>query len=140
MDRKLGMWKACIFMIIGLMLSAAGCGIEKTDKNKIKDLEFSIVEDSQLPEELMSAIEEKKADTFKLTFATNDALYIVVGYGTQKTNGYSIAVDALYLTSNAIYIDTNLIGPAKGDVISEVESFPYIVVKMEYMDKSVVFE
>lgn len=127
-------------VMICVILSAAGCSIEKTDSNKIKDLEFSIVEESQMPEELLAAIEEKKINEFKLTFATNTELYIVVGYGAQPTNGYSISVEELYLSSNAIYIKTNLIGPVKGEIIMDVESYPYIVVKMEYIDKSVVFK
>ena len=63
-----------------------------------------------------------------------------MGYGTQQTNGYSISVEELYETRNAIYINTNLLGPAKGEAVSEVESYPYIVVKIDYLDKSVVFE
>ena len=39
-----------------------------------------------------------------------------MGYGTQETGGYSIAVNALYETANAIYVDTNLIGPAPEDI------------------------
>ena len=123
-----------------ILLLAAGCSVERTDEQKIKDLDFVIVEESQMPEGLMTLIEEKKQEAFKLVFDTEKDKYIVVGYGRQKTNGYSISVEELYITSNAVYINTNLIGPSKGEAISEVESFPYIVVKTEYLDKSVVFE
>jgi hypothetical protein len=130
----------CIIGVVWCaLLLLAGCSIEKTDKKKIKDLEFAIVEESQLPAGLLNVIEEKKVDDFKLTFATEKDLYIVSGYGTQPTNGYSIAVQELYLTSNAIYIDTNLIGPAQGEEISKVDSYPYIVVKIDYTDMSVIF-
>ena len=96
-------------------------------------------------EELKKIIEEKKEKEFKITYQDGDFLYICVGYGKQETGGYSITVNELYLTANAIYMDTNLIGPepdkkelyhAKEDGVS----YPYVVVKMEYMDKSVVFD
>ncbi|MFP3156168.1 protease complex subunit PrcB family protein [Lachnospiraceae bacterium ZAX-1] len=125
------------FLLIFLL---NGCSIVETDGKKMEDIEFTVVEESQIPDELKVAIEEKATGEFKLTFATKEELYIVVGYGTQPTNGYSIAVEELYLSSNAIYINTTLIGPAKGDTVSEVESTPYIVTKMKYIDKSVVFE
>lgn len=127
-------------LFLGILLFLSGCSIEKTDRNKIKDLEFVLTEDSQIPEELKALIEEKKTKEFKMTFDTGDSRYIVVGYGTQQTGGYSISVDELYLTENAIYMNTNLIGPSKGEAVSQVESYPYVVIKTEYIDKSVVFE
>ena len=133
-------WKARAVLAFCILLFLTGCSVEKTDRNKIKDLDFTIVEDSQIPAELMTLIEEKKASEFKMTFDTDDSKYIVVGYGAQETGGYSIAVEELYLTGNAIYIKTNLIGPSKGESVTQVISYPYVVVKIDYLDKSVVFE
>ena len=75
-----------------------------------------------------------------MTYADNGSLYIAVGYGEQPTSGYSIEVKELYETENAIYIHTNLIGPAKDEKIVERKTYPYIVVKLEFVDKNVVFE
>lgn len=133
-------WKMYTGLFLCVLLLLNGCSVERTDEQKIKDLDFVIVEESQVPEGLMTLIEEKKQEEFKLVFDTEKDKYIVVGYGRQETNGYSISVEELYVTSNAVYINTNLIGPSKGEAISEVESFPYIVVKTEYLDKSVVFK
>lgn len=133
-------WKRYTCLILGLLLFLTGCSVERTDKKKIKDLEFTVVEESQIPEELRPLIEEKKQEDFKMTFDTEDSRYMVRGYGRQPTNGYSISVEELYMTSNAICLNTNLIGPAKGEAVSQVESWPYIVIKIEYLDKSVVFE
>ena len=77
---------------------------------------------------------------FKLTYTDDQNLYIVVGYGEQETGGYSICIRNLYLTSNAIIFDTELIGPRKGETISKSPSYPYIVVKVELRDENVVFE
>ena len=127
-------------LILGMMPIFCGCSVERTEEQKLKDLAFTVLEESQIPQDLKVLIEEKKQNEFKLTFDTEDAKYIAMGYGTQQTNGYSISVEELYETRNAIYINTNLLGPAKGEAVSEVESYPYIVVKIDYLDKSVVFE
>lgn len=125
-------------MIMSLWLS--GCNTEKTDVKKIKDLEFTVVEDADIPEELMEIIDEKKTESFKLTYSNKEYLYIVKGYGEQRTGGYSIAVNSLYLTSNAVYFNTNLIGPSKDEMVTQALSYPYVVVKTEETDKTVVFE
>ena len=133
-------WKKYAGVLLLALLFLNGCGAEKTGQKKVKDLDFTLMEDSQIPEELKTLIEEKKTSEMKITLDDGEVKYIVVGYGTQKTGGYSIAVDELYLTENAIHINTTLIGPSKGEAVQEAESFPYVVLKIEYLDKSVVFE
>ncbi|MDF2538097.1 MAG: putative rane protein [Herbinix sp.] len=129
-----------LLTIVITVLGITGCKTEDTDIKKLKDLEFTVVEDADLPGELKEIIDEKRENPFKLSYSNKDHLYIVVGYGKQNSGGYSISVDDLYLTSNAIYIDTNLIGPSQDDMVTQGVTYPYVVVKLEFMDKSVVFE
>ncbi len=128
-----------LLAIVGSGLLFTACSTEKTDIKKIKDLEFTVVEDADVPEKLMEIVNQKKKEPFKMTYSNDDSLYIVVGYGEQPTGGYSISVDELYLTSNAVYIDTNLIGPSEKDYVSNAITYPYVVVKTEFIDKRVVF-
>ncbi|MEY8391632.1 protease complex subunit PrcB family protein [Lachnospiraceae bacterium 45-W7] len=118
----------------------AGCGLEETDSQKLEDLSYAILEEKEIPQEFLSVIEEKKEEIFKLTYTDKENLYIAVGYGAQQTGGYSISVNQCYLTKNAIYFDTTLIGPSKGEQVSEAKSYPYLVIKTKYSEKSVVFE
>lgn len=130
-----------LLLMIGITaIGIAGCKAEDTDVKKIMDLEFTVVDDADLPGELKEIIDEKKEDPFKLSYSNKDYLYIVVGYGKQNSGGYSIAVDELYLTSNAIYIDTNLIGPTQDDMVAQGVTYPYVVVKTEFREERVVFE
>lgn len=116
------------------------CGQKQDPMQKIKDLEYTVIAEDNIPEELLLKIEERKEDTFKLTFEDQGFLYICVGYGTQQTGGYSIAVNDLYETANAVYIDTNLIGPSPEEKSKPVASYPYVVVKTEFSQKPVVFD
>ena len=123
-----------------LLSLMTGCSAEKLRTEKLRDIEFTVVDEENIPEELEEMIEEKEEKPFKLTYADNGALYIAVGYGEEPTSGYSIEVQELYETENAIYIHTNLIGPAKDEKIVEQKTYPYLVVKLEFIDKNVVFE
>lgn len=130
---------AC-FTVIMLSVNFLACGMEETATKKLRDVEFTVIDQSEIPKELLSTMEEKKKEGFKLTYADEKNLYLAVGYGEQKTGGYSIAVDECYLTENAIYFGTTLTGPEKGEKINQVSSYPCIVVKMESIDEPVVFE
>lgn len=144
------MGRKCILFAIAVTLiltSLAGCsGRTKEENKKIKDLKFTVLAEDNLPEELKQIIEEKKENEFKITYQDNEYLYICVGYGKQDSGGYSITVNNLYLTNNSIYLDTNLIGPeAENRELYHAQekdsaSYPYIVLKTEYLDKSVVFD
>lgn len=123
-----------------LSLSIIGCGNKAGDVKKIRDLEFTVVEDTDLPDKLANFIESKKDNPCKFSYSNEDYLYIVQGYGAQKSGGYSISVTDLFLSENAIYIKTNLIGPGKDEPVTQNITYPYVVVKMEYMDKPIVFQ
>lgn len=128
----------CAIMLICVLLN--GCQVKTQDKVKIKDLDFTVVSEERVPEELKAILEEKKSGEFKTTFQDGDSLYICVGYGEQESGGYSITVKELYLTDNAIYVDTNLLGPSAEESKRKGASYPYIVLKIQYLDKTVVFE
>ncbi len=135
---RLLLYMAALLMIT-VLVTLFGCGIEKTDGNRLQDLEYEIIED-EIPKELAEKIEEKKSADFKLTYENDKYLYIVRGYGEQETGGYSIQILDLYLTQNAVVLHTNLKGPSKDEVKNAAPSYPYIVIRIEHTDKNVIFQ
>lgn len=127
-----------LFVSLSLILGLMGCD-KLTATDKVRDLEFTIVEEGEIPEEFRTLIEEKKQGEFRLTYNDDKFLYIATGFGTKPTGGYSIQVKELYLTENSIYIDTELLGPEKKETAGTQPSQPYIVVKIEARGEPVVF-
>lgn len=117
-----------------------GCSFLSEERIKLRDLDFTVLSEEKIPDELKNIIEEKKAEAFKLTYSDKEYLYICIGYGEQTTGGYSIAVNELYLTDNAVYVNTSLLGPEPSDKENPAASYPYIVIKTEYLDETVIFE
>ena len=117
-----------------------GCTMLSEERVKLRDLEFTVLSEEKIPEELKTIIEEKKAEPFKLTYSDNAYLYICIGYGEQATGGYSIAVNELYLTDNAVYVNTSLLGPEASEKNNQVPTYPYIVIKTDFLDETVIFE
>ena len=129
-----------ILIMMGCLFLMCGCSVQKDDMEKLRDIEFTVIDEAKLPVELKEYIDEAKEDPFEITYGDEGYLYIAKGYGTKETSGYSIEVEECFESSNVICVRTNLLGPPKGEEIQEEETFPYIVLKIEYSDKSVVFE
>lgn len=130
------MKKLAVLMLCLIFLG--GCSFSE-DYEKVKDLDFTVVTEEEIPEELYNVIEEKKEAEFNLTYKDGEYLYIVTGRGQQETGGYSMAVNELYLSDNAICVDVDLMGPAADEEVSKAVSYPYIVIKIENMDLPVIF-
>ncbi|MDO4267151.1 MAG: protease complex subunit PrcB family protein [Eubacteriales bacterium] len=139
-------WNGTILFVACLVLWAfaarflTGCSVKKEHQDKVRDLEFTVAGEAELPEELKNLVDEKKTEPFRLTYSNDQGLYIAVGYGEQPTGGYSIAVSELYLTENSIVIDTELLGPEQGETAGIEKSWPYLVVKTEYLENPVIFQ
>ena len=118
----------------------SGCSLSREDKDKVRDLEFQVAAQGELPQELSKLIAQKVSQPFKLTYTYSQNLYIAVGYGAQPTGGYSISVKELYLTENSIILQTELMGPEKGEDPGTEQSFPYIVLRTELLEEPVVFQ
>ena len=128
-----------ILIVVCMVLSTA-CSMQKDDKKKVRDIDFTVVDSIDLPEEISAQIEELKEGTFEITYGDNGYLYIAKGYGKQESTGYSVSVQECYETKNTICMKTELSGPPKDEEILDKETYPYIVIKIEYTDKNVVFD
>lgn len=134
--RKIAVYGLALVSLIALW----GCAFTSSERIKLRDLDFTILSEDKIPEELKTLIEEKKQGEFQFTYTDKEFLYICVGYGEQKTGGYSIVVDDLYLTDNSIYAGVSLLGPENVAAQQEKASYPYIVIKTEYLEETVIFE
>ena len=138
----MGNMKRILLCLLAVTAAAmlSGCTLLSEERIKLRDLDFTVLSEEKIPEELMSIIEEKKKEPFQITYTDKEYLYICVGYGEQATGGYSIAVNELYLTDTAVYASTSLLGPESADKNNATPSYPCIVIKTEYLDQTVIFE
>ena len=132
-----------VFCLIFLLLGATvlpGCVTRIQTEEKLRVLEFTVLDKEDVPEELKERISEARADPFWMTYADQGSLYIARGYGKRETSGYSVTVKELCETENAILIRTDLLGPGNGEETEDADTYPYVVVQTEDIGKEVVFE
>lgn len=140
--------KAALFLVLLFFFVYLLVGCDDTEESGARqDIEFTVCSRENLPEELYTIIEEKKEKLCKFTYSNGSFMYIVVCYGEKERENLNVVVNDLFMTSNAIYIDTTL----KTDIgvtvtatdpvaIGEYSMYPYIVLKCEKYDVPVVFD
>jgi len=129
-----------MLLIICLSLFIAGCGIRNMDTQEEKELQYTVVKEDDIPDEVLKVVQDRKGEPFQMTYQSGEFLYILRGYGLQNSGGYSIQVKKVAASKDAIHVGTELIGPTKQDMEQQNVSYPYIVIKVEYQDLAVVFE
>ena len=86
------LWGKIMTFVLALLIimpacAMTGCSGSKEPDNKTS-VDYTVVENADLPEELKKLIESKKDKVMRLTYTTKDYTYVVAGYGTRETSGY----------------------------------------------------
>lgn len=126
--------------VLSLVCILSGCGMIMEEGEERTKVEFTVVEQDEIPEEVKELIEEHKTEEMQIVFEDNGFFYGVRGYGQQETGGYSIAVDECTETEEYVYIATTLIGPEQVEALQKAPSYPVVVVKFEKREKEIIFE
>ncbi len=135
--KKLLLWMLAIVMVF--MFTSCN-RIKKQEDDKIKDLDFTVIDEEDIPDVIAEKIEESKMEAFKFSFSDGQYLYIVVGYGEQPTGGYSIQAKEVYETKDYVVVLTELLGPSKDDNVTMSLTYPYLVLKTQDLSLPVYYK
>ncbi len=124
-------------MCLVFLLTLCGCGTSGGGMGERADVEFTVVSVEEVPQELSEILEKNKAREIRMTYQDGEELYLIRGYGEQKTGGYSISVVECSEDEENLYFLTQLIGPEDPEGLSEDPSYPYLVAKTARTDKNV---
>ena len=122
--------------VIAVTTLLSGCSFGTIEEQKTPDVTYEIVKKEEIKEAGKKEMWISYADTGK----EETYLYVVRGYGTQQTTGYSIEVNACYETVDTVVIRTTLQGPEKKEKIHKKKTYPYIVIKIPYTEKQIIYE
>ena len=126
-------------MLLISPISITGCARGESQK-KTADIDFTIVSEGDLPKDLKKLIKKRRKNPFELSYSDGSYLYVIKGYGKQNTSDYSIVVNGFYLSEDNLIFDTDLFGPKEDADVSNSPSYPYIVIKTEYIENPIIFK
>lgn len=129
-----------VLAIALLAMGIVGCGLIQKKSKEGKALDYTVMKEEDFPPEISKLIEAKKQQEFQMSYLCEGELYILKGYGIQSTGGYSIRVEYVKEIEDEIHIRTELVGPDLAETAREAVSNPYLVVKVDAADKTVIFD
>lgn len=113
----------------------------RCERGERKELSYAIVKPGDFPPEIDQILRRKKESAFQMAYESGDDLYILRGYGKQKSGGFSIQIEEVSKSENAVFVRTKLVGPAAKEEQKGAASCPYVVLKTKAAAGiSVVFE
>ena len=92
-----------------------------------------------MPYKVNEKIYKEKKKAFQFTYRDKENMYVAIGYGEQPTGGFGIRVLTVQETEESILIETELVAPEAGEVVTPAPFSPYLVLKMAASEKSVRF-
>lgn len=130
------MQKKLFLLILAVLLITCGCTVTKSDNKTKRKIDYTITDYNQVPDEVKKVIDEKKAEKFSAVFSDPENTYILIGYGKKESEGYSIKLEEIYESDTNIFVKTIFEGPEQ-QALEKEETYPYIIIKIEYTEKSV---
>lgn len=130
-----------LFIFVGI-LCLAGCrqsDIPEAEWMSAQDMEYEIVSGKDVPNKVHERIFHKQEERFGFTYRDGDSQYIAFGFGTMPTGGYSIQIIAVKDTDAKIVVAAELVAPQPEDVVSDQESCPSMILKVQGNSKNVQF-
>ena len=101
----------CVWQCFFLMLG--GCQMIRIEEENKTPLAYTVIEDSQIPEEMQELIREKKETEFQIAYQKGTELFLAKGYGRQMSGGYSIQGKRTFCIFKCSFFETKLIGPTE---------------------------
>lgn len=130
------MCKIILALLVCVAMTATGCTVIENDTAKQKEIDYTVSDYNEVPQEVQRIIDERKEKEFQATYSDFENTYILIGYGKQSADGYSIQLDEIYESSTNVFVKTTFKGPDKPSKSVEV-TYPYIIIKIEYTQKDV---
>ena len=94
----------------------ASCRITDVSEGERKELSYAIVKPGDFPPEIDQILRRKKESAFQMAYESGDDLYILRGYGKQKSGGFSIQIEEVSKSENAVFVRTKLVGSAAKEI------------------------
>lgn len=127
--------KKYIGIIAIIVLAIALIYFFRFSKGRPKTVDFTVVEEDNIPAQIVEILPNYRMKEKALVCKVNDEIYVVVTRGEKGTAGYGVDIKKILLENidneQTVRVIAEFIDPKPGDVLAQVLTYPYIVVKTD---------
>jgi len=96
-----------------------------------EDVRYSVVDEKDIPDHIVRAIEETKSEETSMVFdGEAGTQYVYIALGERRTGGYHINIESVERSGDRILISYSEIKPADNEMVTQVLTYPWIVLKV----------
>ncbi|PAB58767.1 protease complex subunit PrcB family protein [Anaeromicrobium sediminis] len=135
---KLANWfsmKKVLVLILIMILIIGGVFMMKKMFKGNKNVSFETVAEENIPEKIKEILPRYKNLERALACKVDDVVYVIATRGEKPTGGYTIKIDKIGKEKidekNKVVVYTTFKDPKAGDVVTQVVTYPYAIVKTD---------
>lgn len=115
-------------------------------KSKPKSVSFSVVEESNIPEQITQILPNYRMKEKALVCKISGEIYVVVTRGEMSSTGYGVEIKKILLDKSdgeeTLRVIAKFTDPKQGDIQAQVLTYPFTVVKtnLKELPKKVILD
>ncbi|HHY95354.1 MAG TPA: protease complex subunit PrcB family protein [Firmicutes bacterium] len=94
----------------------------------LDNVSYRLVQD--VPADLASWLDHSKQYPGLFRFSTGDTAYLLISWGEKRTGGYSLTLKGMRTEGEVIVAEVELKAPAPGDPVTQVTTYPHLLVAL----------
>ncbi|MCT4594549.1 MAG: protease complex subunit PrcB family protein [Anaeromicrobium sp.] len=127
--------KKVLVLIFIMILIIGGVFMMKKILKGNNNVSFETVAEENIPEKIKEILPRYKNLERALACKVDDVVYVIATRGEKPTGGYTIKIDKIVKEKidekNKVVVYTTFKDPKAGDVVTQVVTYPYSIVKTD---------
>lgn len=128
-------WKKILIVAIVIMVIIAAVFAVKYFVKDDDSVTFEVLSEEQIPQKIQEILPRYKNLERALACKVDDQIYVIATRGEKPTGGYAVQIDSIEKVKTEdqtkVVVYTTFKDPKPGDIVTQVITYPFIVVKTE---------
>lgn len=110
----------------------------KEMNKRVENMEYKIINESEAPQPVKDWLNKNKYKEDYAVIHTEKHTFILITRGEKKTGGYGLELTKLEKQDNKIAVFVEYTDPKPDQVVIQVVTYPYLIVKLEKTDEELI--
>ncbi|WP_246637608.1 protease complex subunit PrcB family protein [Crassaminicella profunda] len=131
-------WKKILIVAIVMMVIIAAIFAVKYFVKDDDSVPFEVLSEEQIPQKIQEILPRYKSLERALACKVDGEIFVIATRGEKPTGGYAIQIDGIEKVKiddqTKVVVYTTFKDPKPGDIVTQVITYPFVVVKTDLTD------